>query len=82
MLVSSGVFTEISFKRARIKLILLAIIQLKCAEQNSRLIGTARALFQFAVNFERRAHRCSGELCAICRHAKQTEGTAKEILNK
>jgi thymidylate synthase ThyX len=41
--------TEFSFKGARIKLILLALIQLKCAEQNSRQIGRAASSALFAV---------------------------------
>jgi hypothetical protein len=42
------IFTEFYFKRARMKLILLAIIQLKCAE-NSLQIGTAASSALFAV---------------------------------
>jgi len=43
------IFTEFSFKRARIKFTLLAIIQLKCAEQNSRQTGKAASSALFAV---------------------------------
>ena len=47
------IFTEFSFKRARIEFILLAIIQSKCAEQNSRQIGTAASSALFAVTRSR-----------------------------
>lgn len=46
-------FTEFPFKRARIKLMLLALIKLKCAEQNSRQIGRAAISALFVVTRNR-----------------------------
>jgi hypothetical protein len=47
------IFNEFYFKRASIKRILLAFIQLKCAEQNSRQIGRAASSALFAITRNR-----------------------------
>jgi hypothetical protein len=46
-------FTEFSFKRARVQFILLAVVQLKCGDQNSRQIGTAAISALFVVTRNR-----------------------------